>query len=380
MKDNSILTMLAVLLSATLSSSCNDKFGPDDEMAKDTSSPVSFVLDHETKGTRPIDDEETLGRYGFGVFAGYTKAGDTFGLESQADNYIRNMKVNLDTKDAGRWKPATQSYWPVLGKLSFFGYAPYFDQEADSGSGQAFIVPSKDYKGGMLRGTYKPDPNVTSQLDLCLSIPRLDRTSADGPVPMTFKHALTRVFFLMNGYGVENELYRYRVTDIDLTGVVGMNNFTFVMDEDVPYQWDPIRDTTARDGEYHMTYFQAQPHLTDSWVKLLNDEHELSKIENFVKINNSDNGRLYLIPQQITSDARLTITVTAYTRAGVDWEPFAVLPAMECNLPVGTAWEPGKTTSYCITLDIPHMRVLNVSGYLADWEDSSNIHERQLLD
>lgn len=380
MKNFSILTMFITLPLIALSSSCKGRLDPEDGMAEDKSAPISFVVGQDTKGTRPIDDKETLARYGFGVYAGYTQPGVKFGSGSQAANYMKNTKIEQDPKSPDKWIASNQFYWPINGSLSFFGYAPYFKQQDADANGQSFIIPSKDYKGGLLRGTYKPDPNVTTQLDLCLSIPVLDRLSSEGPVPMNFKHALTRVFFFVNGLGADSDRFRYRVTDIYLKGVVGTNTVTYVMDEDVPFEWDPIRDTTARDGEYHLTYNRDQPHLTDSWVKVSSDSHEASKMENFVKINSTDNGRLYLLPQELTDDATVQIVLTAYTLTGSSWTIISELPPVEYKLPRGAAWEPSKTISYFATIDIPNLCVFDMTAYKTDWEDSGNVFDPQFID
>ena len=372
--------MFVALPLIALSSSCRDRLDPEDGMTADKSSPVSFVVGLAAKGTRPIDDKETLARYGFGVYAGYTQSGMKFDSGSQAANYMKNTKIELDPKTPDKWISSNEFYWPVHGSLSFFGYAPYFKQQDTNENAQSFIIPSKDYKGGLLRGTYKPDPNVTTQLDLCLSIPILDRLSSEGPVPMNFKHALTRVFFFVNGLGADSDRYKFRVTDIYLKGVVGTNTVTYVMNEDVPFEWDPIRDTTARDGEYHLTFNRDQPHLTDSWIKVVSDTYEASRMENFVKINSTDNGRLYLLPQELTDDATVQIIITAYTLAGGNWIPVSVLPTVEYKLPRGTAWEPSKTISYCATIELASLCVLDMKAYATDWEDSGNVYESQIID
>lgn len=366
-------TFIALSIPLMMLISCNGRDDIPDKPLPDMDSPIAFDIGDATKGYRPIDDIETLARQSFGVFAGYTPKGELFSSKSFADNYLKNMKIEYDTDD-GSWNPSTPSYWPILGSLSFFGYAPYFDKK------DFFTMPSADYTGGMLRGTYTPDPNVTSQIDLCLSTPKLDRTSDDGPVPMDFKHTLTRVFFHMTGSGVENSLYKFRVTDIAIKGVVGTNTFTYVMDEDVPFEWDPIRETTTRDGEYHLTYNMIPSQLTDNWLTLIDPSSAESDIGTYIKVNSTDNGRLYLLPQRLTSDASIEVVITVYTKSGADWVPISVLPFATYSLPMDVAWEPGKTVSYRITLNIPEMRIVNLTAYLTDWEDSGNHSDNYFLD
>lgn len=357
----------------------------------DTSHPIEFGMCQDgTKGFDPINHLYDLNKTGFGVFAGFSQRGEQFDRNTHACNYIENLLVNEEEPD-GLWVPMTQSgtnftplptYWPLMGSLTFFGYAPYVaDTKPFTGKEQILTMPSEDYVSGMLRGTFRPSKAVTSQIDFCVAPTQFNRRYPDGPVPMEFKHALTRVRFYVNGDGELNPHYRYRITQLRLSGVLGENSFTYTDDPDMPCKWDHVDKAMPRTAEYNMYYTESE-HLTEEWVKLIGSLPEDAEgLDRYSLVNSKDNGRLYLLPQNLTDQASLLIVVTIYQLTDPNnWQPISVLAPMEVPLPTDTDWEPGKTVSYLITIPIPDFKVVKVKALVTDWEDSGNNHPTQILD
>lgn len=399
--------LVAVVIAMMAAVSCAKDFpdGSPSGIPQDLSAPIEFgVGDGATKGLDPLDYIEQLDKYGFGVFAGYSVPGETFGNDSPSDNYFSNLWVKK-IEESDLWSPVKKTkddkvqrvptYWPLTGSLSFFAYAPYFESTVatEDVPEPALELPSSDYDGGLVRGRYSPHSFVSNQPDFCVAAPQLNRTKNDGPVPLTFKHVLSRVRFYFNGNGVANPHYKYRVTSITIKNVVASNKFTYTMDPEHPCEWDAIDSSTDRTGEFELDLSRNE--VTTRWIMFITDDKakyeanpdiyidpDATGLDRYVFINVTDNGRLYMLPQTLTEDAKLEIIITVYAQSssGTDWIPISMLPPVEVSLPTETAWEYGKTVSYLATLDIPEIRVVNVTALVTDWEDSHNRHTQEIID
>ena len=372
-----LLSILLVAQSCWKIETADTSRGKDPEPVADNKA-IEFSAAAATKGLDPVDNLLVLDEYGFGVFAGYSEPGKTFGSTTIGNNYIHNLKVNRKDETSDEWVPKNPAYWPLTGSLTFFAYASFIDnvEVTEDDPDPSLVMPTADYEGGLLRGRFTPRTDVTRQEDFCLAEPVKDRKYEDGRVPFAFKHSLTRVRFYMRGDGVVNEHYKYRITSIKLKGIVGTNGFTYTEDPDVPCKWDRVSASSPRSAEYTLTGTQ----LTDQWIKM-KDPSETG-LEGYEWINSRDDGRLYLLPQDILEGAAIEVVVTIYSPDGDKWVPVSTLPMVEIGLatPDCPKWEPGKTVSYTVTLQIPEIRVAEISALITDWEVSGNVHDPQLID
>ena len=368
-------------------------------MAEDPFTGSTPAYEALTRGLDPIDNSSDRGLrpQRFGVFALRNAEGVAFDAAGNpSDWYLENRDVYLEDTYADystRWSNGCRSgnaqvrdlaWWPQFDRLNFFAYAPYMNAVQPYTQGEEtvtppLVFPSPDYAGGLPRAEYTPDARVTNQVDLCLATPRFNRTKdtnpVTNPVPLTFRHTLTQVRLYVRLVGTRQPLHQYRVTDVSLSGLVGTNRLTYVDDESAPFRWDAIGADAPHGTGYDLTYRATQ--LDGAWVKFVGDPAGTGMTDSYTWVNAPVNGRLYLLPQEITSAAGLAVTVSLYKES--DSSLISVLPPFRMSIPTGTAWEPDKTVSYLITLDVSKLVVLDIDAQVSDWADGGNTHPEQII-
>lgn len=358
--------------------------------APDKTAPIVYGIGmNDTKGGDPIDIIPDLAKVGFGVFAGYTAPGENFGDGSFFHTYLKNARID-QSADPEVWECSDPTYWPIRGRLSLFAYAPYAAcVEAADGGDVPLLLPSADYDGGLARGTFTPDANVDAQADFCLAAPAMDKDRTAGRIPFVFKHALTRVRFYVNAKGNPDPRFRYGVTNIELHGIVGTNNFTYTLDPETPFVWDSISSESEREANYKFSFpdniVDSLKFITNDKAKYLSNpdvyiDPDADGLSRFTYTNQLYNGRVYLLPQELTEKAGMTFIITIYTRQEIGWVPISIMSPIEVQLPSDVPWTPGKTVSYLITLDVAEIKVANIKAVVTDWMDSGNVYPTQIID
>ena len=345
-----------------------------------------------TRGLDEIDNSVDRGLIAqhFGVFAWRNAENVPFNpVNNPMDLYLDNHDTEyLETLASGNtfWHGNPSAYWPSFDRLNFFAYAPYMAKvHADASGNPLLVFPSDDYTVGMPRATYTPNPIVNSQADLCIAAPSFDRMKDDNPVPLSFKHALTRVRLYVNLVGTHNPgVYEYRVTNATLSGLVGTNTFTYQDNAAVPFLWDAVTTSTPRDAEYNLKWDNSPAStLTVNWLKFVGDAGIGSGVTDpYTWITAPDNGRMYLLPQSITSDASLKLSISMYrpnAEVPANSALQSILPPLVVSLPVDTAWEAGRTVSYLVTVDISRLVVLDIRAMVSEWIDAGNTHGPQTI-
>ena len=344
-----------------------------------------------TRGLDEIDNSEDRGLIAqhFGVFAWRNAENVPFNpVSNPMDLYLDNHDTAyLETLTGGNtyWHGSPSVYWPSFDRLNFFAYAPYMAEvHADAAGTPPLVFPSADYTAGMPRATYTPNTVVNSQVDLCIGTPGFDRTKDDNPVPFTFKHALTRVRLYVRLVGTHNAgVYEYRVTNATISGLVGTNTFTYQDNASAPFVWDAITASTPRDAEYKLKWDNSPASsLTVNWLKFVGDAGIGSGVTDpYTWITAPDNGRMYLLPQTITSDASLQLSISMYrpnATAPANSALQSNLPPFSVSLPTDTAWEAGRTVSYLVTVDITSL-VVDIRAMVSEWIDAGNTHGPQTI-
>ena len=360
----------------------------------DASSNISYPV--ATRGLDEIDNSTDRGiipqRYG--VFAWRNAENVPFDpVSNPMDLYMDNHDTEYLRTLASEntyWHGNPSVFWPSFDRLNFFAYAPYMAKvHADESGVPPLVFPSEDYTAGMPRATYTPNAVVNSQVDLCIGTPRFDRTKNDNPVPLTFKHALTRVRLYVRLIGTTSQStqprdYEYRVTNAVLSGIVGTNTFTYQDNATLPYVWDAIPASVPRDAVYNLRWDTTPAcQLTVNWLKFVGDSGIGPGVTDpYTWITAPDNGRMYLIPQSITSDASLKLNISMYRPNAASIANSAlqsVLPPFNVSLPTDTAWEAGRTVSYLITVDITKLVVVDIRAMVSEWIDAGNTHGPQTI-
>lgn len=345
----------------------------------DTSAPIEFIsTDNPTKGLDEINyDRIKNDDCKFGLFAFWNEEGKRFSNENgKSSLYLENRNMEyIDSEGmANRWRCSPAAYWPFHTWLNFFAYAPYQNAETQ----HPFVTfPSEDYVGGMPRIRFTPPQNVTFQPDFCVSAPCLDVSAADGSVLMTFHHTLTRVRFYINLKGHKAPEYKYCITDLTIKGVANSNILTYKEDKDKPYEWDKIDPSAPKTGTYHLSSAESQ--LTSVPVVFTHEPgSEVTGLDRYTYANELVNGRLYLLPQKLTSEAKIEVVISVFKIGNS--ELISMLPPFELSLPASTEWEDQKTVSYLMTINIENSKESAIVPAVSDWTDSDNTHDEEILE
>ena len=352
------------------------------------------TLQPVTRGYDPIDNSSDVGlvaeRNYYGVSAIRTAEGVSFApADNPANWYVQNSAVSLMGEPSDYnlftentiWCGNPPLFWPSFDNLTFFAYAPYLANVQPVGTTEPQLrFPSEDYVAGMPRATYTPDRGVSRQVDLCLSKPAFDWNKTMGNVPFSFKHALTqvRLYVRVKGEPLPGGHF-FRADAAVFSGLVASNTFTYVNDTDTPFVWDPVTDSTPREeGALYTLDYQSAHLVTNElpWY-LPADLDDGTTTAQFLFINQTHNGRLYLIPQAITSMAKLQLNINLYRSSPVSL--VSMLPPFIMNLPTATPWGAGQTVSYLITVDASRMVVLDIVAKVTPWADPGNDHDEQTI-
>lgn len=310
-------------------------------------------LEESTKAASAGTTTLSLQDEGIGLFAWNTPMGSYF---DGSHLYLNNTRFSYSS---GSY--VASAYWLPGSWLSFFGYAPYM---ANVSSG-ALVFPS-GYENGFPTATYTPASNPAQQVDLCLAAPVLDRTSADGTVPLTLSHALTKVLFRARWTGdagtvarVADMGYGVRITSITLSNVRGSNTLHYTRDG---YYWDsPAASALA-------TYATSSYSLSvaNGTLMALNEaEAAIPQTSSWSSSFVPQEGTLYLLPQALASTATLSVTFGFYKSGSSLAETFSTAVFNLGNLPQ-YVWPMGKVVTYSITLDLTPGGYPTIAGSFSD--------------
>ena len=332
---------------------------------EETQVPITFgSTDVMTKGLDPLNYERIKSKR-FALFA----------FTSDNQPYLEHRDV-VYVESEEHWRCSPSAYWPFETSLNFFAYAPYDTLRVNS--------PTDDVKDsyvhflpemaetGMPRVRFIPPTDVTFQPDFCVSVPALDKTKEDREIHLSFHHTLTRVRFYVNYKGENPNGYLYRVTNLTIRGVEGSNVLTYVDDENKPYRWDETDLDSPKTGTYNLS---AQ-HLTDASLVQSTPPTRSEPEGSYTHVNGKLNGRLYLVPQTLTSHAEVELAVSVYL--GEDL--VSILPPFIFKLPERSVWEEEKIVSYMMTLNLENVLQSIIDVKVQGWNDSGNTHPNETLE
>ncbi len=191
----------------------------------------------------PIADVATLASQGgFGVFAYYTENSDYVATTSPI-NFMYNQ--HLTSTDSGaNWTYSPIKYWPnndaahsngatTTDKLSFFAYAPWVNPTAYPAAGITNIPANTGTGDPIVTYTVATDPaNSVDFLWSDANNKNLTKQSVTGKVNFTFKHALTRLEFVVKG--VFDSTTDPGTDDVDSATKIFVNSLDITTTEKIP--------------------------------------------------------------------------------------------------------------------------------------------------
>jgi len=338
-----------------------------------------------TKGAPQLSTLERLAAQHFSVNAWYTPDGDTFGTASLS--YIRNHRFGCtDIPSYTSWRGVTSGgmadpvYYPLDGSLSFFCYAPYradvsgtSDVHFDYEPAQTVTDQLTNYMDGSPLICFTPSASPSSQIDFIAATPVLDVVRGGGPVPLDFtKHLTTDIQFWCKYAGSLNENEGVMISQIVIRDVINSEYLYFTESAGtLGFSW--CSTVSPEDGGAVMPVSSYS--LSTVTSDLITENPYLSSSE-AKHVNNTINGRLYLLPQTLPAGAFLDLTyVVKNTASG------GTLDENTVSIPLsGTAaWPMGKTVKYTITIGVAERKDVTLSASIVDWADAGNSHTDQEL-
>ena len=148
-------------------------------------------------GTELLETDKVFGIYAYNAACAGGVAWNTSAAWGSATEYLSN--VAFAYKDEGYWGGhETPYYWPFSGSLMFAGYCPHKDFSDETVTDVA-LVPNKEGNNPYLQIVFiqKTDPSQMVDLmwfDVADVNSGKTATKTDGPINLSFKHALSKVW------------------------------------------------------------------------------------------------------------------------------------------------------------------------------------------
>lgn len=275
-----------------------------------------------------------------GVFGYYTST-TLWASVNPADvpKYFDNKLVEKAAGSSTGWTYSPLKYWPESTSeyISFFAYSPHSSTQEDN-----ITVYLDPYSGTPLLN-YIVSPDVEDQIDLLYATPQLNKYRTGTPLPFTMNHALTQVSFSV--VFAQTELlknYQAEVSEVSISkvkvnqGTLDLTNGQWTMDNtDIT---DDIDDT-----DVSVDYTLSVDKRTLSSVRLNTTAYSSFSAQSLTP----SNGYLMLMPQELTDDMCLSVTVITYVG---DQEPTEQVTTVKLNDNSIKAWQSGKSINYLITI------------------------------
>lgn len=327
--------------------------------APDLSSPLTFApsvsiasAEVQTRALDPLTNgPETFQT--FGVTALWKRSDVTFATNRYYLDKVTANRPDLDAEDV-LWRTTPSAYWPAVGTLDFFMYAPYRPELTS--------IKSLNPTTGLPTMRYTPEAvDIANQLDFCLAEPVYNATAVGygvSGVPATFRHTLTNVEFYVNYVGNVPSGYNVYLEELTIENVIGSKSIAWTESEPY-YQWQADAECT-NDSSYSL--LRSQTHLKDEVIPSKTSNAAGAPLQNSA-------GRLYLLPQTIQAGARLHVVYGFYY--GTLPSATLVVPFDKyIALPAGTVWPADKTVRYHVTIDVGESSEIMLSCEILPFTDA----------
>ena len=226
----------------------------------------------------------------FGVSANYIQNGI-----SEEQSFFQNKEAK---KEGSNWFVADNTKWPAAGTVSFYAYAPYNDASFtlnDNNKTIHYTVPTNVEK--------QPDFIVANSEGKSFS-----SSSANTPVDLHFRHALTAITF-----SVSDDMEKGVINSIKIEGVMGEGDYDLSTNA-----WSVSSSSAA---SYNVPISAGGLAVGTGTVNL------------------AANATLMMIPQKLSSGAKVTINFTPTGKS-----------AKEASFSLGgTTWVAGNHVTYLLS-------------------------------
>jgi hypothetical protein len=307
--------LLTALVALTLPQGCGDD-DPVDDPASNTNTEPQPTPEPEPEPERHAIEfapsfSGATGHSQIGVFAFDTS---TKWDEWAQPDLMHDIRVEKD--GSGVWNYDPIVYWPSDGSFdfSFMAYAPY----ATASNGLS-VSDASHVGAPVLR--YEMPSATDCHTDICLATPVLDIRNRQEAVGLEFRSVMSKIGFRIKGQG--NKVSNIAVRGIQWQGEIALN-----ADDQGSMTWTQVLDFSTTEYQAKLNYDEGHDYVTAT--------------ETMTDVTAKD-GYLYLIPQNITYNARIVVTVDG-DKLGFPFVDMAqILPGKE----------------YIIDLEIPGNKLLD---------------------
>jgi len=343
MKGNPFSILLLAVV--TLFGACSEyELNNGQQNAYDPAKVITFTAGIVTRGT-PINDVSDM--TDMGVFCSATGTTNWNVFPNNSPNKMFNSKLTRNST-TGAWEyNGTPEMWnpiTVDDHYTFFAYAPYeagVYNSATNVTGNGIVVNGTASTAGIPTLTYTIPTDVTKQPDLMVAIPKYDLRYTGQPVPLQMEHALTCIGFKIAGSG--EEIIDISIEGVSMTATLAMNGGVI--------SW------TDHDTPVATTSFSA------SLNPLLQSGGSYTTTSIMTDII-AGNGYLMMIPQTLTSAAKLIITKDDNSTVEFSLDTYE--------------WEAGKKVVYNVNVETPNIYIGMFGGELVKDANGAWQFERPL--
>lgn len=290
--------------------SCNEDEFMRSESDGSTEGAVGFSITSMETKSAPVMQLSELKEFSV-IALQHDGVWEKLNVSGPASVFMNHIRV-LQTPD-NKWSYTPLKYWPANKNITFFGYAP---EAATDGTfnkyGMSITTP---IDGNLPVITYKVPKKVEDQPDLMISGNQnynLNKSdNGNGNINFNLRHALTCVGFNASGSGE-------RITGIKISGVAGAGSVKLGTET---INWDINPDDTSYEFEAGVN----NKVLDNDPGSILNG-----------------NGYLMMIPQTLTDQAKIVVTI--------DDGNGAYEQSFSLNIPGNDEWVAGRLVEYKIAI------------------------------
>ena len=283
-----LIFLLTLSVLASLTACSNDYTS-----AETGSKAVTFktFIGIQSRGVAASQDENSHLQQNFGVFAYQNAIG--IANDTTPPNTLYNEEVRFIPGNTFEYTNII--YWPANNKLGFYAYSPYSSGNENGISG---FTPPSAATAGIPGFRFTVDNNVDNQVDLLVA-----KTEGrnGGAVPLAFLHALSRVEVQAHSSG---ENYRVAIMKVELSGINSTGLYNFI---NTTQPWSGQSTETLYTAALSPNGTAIPGGLGDSAVVVVYN----ANADNYTQVTHPNNA-MYLLPQLLGANARMTITYNIY--------------------------------------------------------------------
>lgn len=255
----------------------------------------------------------------FGVTAFYKPATGSYDYTANG-KYFDNLQIS---NVSGTWKNASDPYyWPPTGSLRFAAYSPYGSATYayDATNGSQFTGFSQ---------------NLSTPIDLMYAESAVDLSS--GPVALSFKHALTQLYFTI---ATAQKGFTFQVKELSINTLYNTGSFKSLS--------SPAWTTTGATDPVFTVYSDPTGYAVNASAST---PYEFTT-------------RLAVIPQSAT-------TVKLHLKYDLMIGPAVVESNKTIDITLSGTWAPNQRIKYAITISRTGLTEITYTPTITDWADTT---------